>query len=137
MMRSIKNRGGLTHGHGMTETVRMVWIHIMHRCGDFHNPMTLLTGAQHRTSEQHIELGESRIQCDNADLENIESWFDQYNPFQVNEPNLRSLASGLTSCNEDQINCDNAELVGYRIQKSLDNVNIDSASIKRNDRVPL
>ena len=135
MMRSIKSRGGLTRGRGMTETVRLVWIHSMHRCGDIHNAMTVLTGAQHRTSEQHIELGESRIRRDNADLEKIKSWFDQYNPFQVNEPNLRSLTSGLTSSDEDQINCDNAELVGYRIQKSLDNVSIDSASIKRNDQV--
>ena len=56
MMRSIKSRGGLARGRGINDTVRLVWIHSMHRCADVHNVMTALTGAQHRTSEQHLEL---------------------------------------------------------------------------------
>ena len=34
MMRSVKSRGGLTRGRGMTESVIAKWIHSMHRCGD-------------------------------------------------------------------------------------------------------
>ena len=34
MMRSMKSRGGLTRGRGMTYTVRLTWIHSMHACAD-------------------------------------------------------------------------------------------------------
>ena len=43
MMRSIKSRGGLTRGRGMTDTVRLTWIRSMHACVDVHNSMTELT----------------------------------------------------------------------------------------------
>ena len=96
----------------MTDTVRLVWVHSMHRCAGVHNSMTTLTGLQHRSSEQHVELGESRIRRDNVGLEKIKSWFDHDNPFNINAPKLRSLSSGLTASDGDQINCDDAEQVG-------------------------
>ena len=68
MMRSIKSRGGLTRGKGMTNTFRLTWIHSMHACADVHNCMTELTNLQHKTSEQHTELGKNRIKRDNADF---------------------------------------------------------------------
>lgn len=112
MMRSIKARGGLTRGRGMTDSVRLVWVHSMHRCATVHNFMTALTGLQHISSEQHIELRESRIRRDNLDLEKIKAWFDLYEPFDINEPKLRAFASGMTASDDDQINCDDAEKIG-------------------------
>ena len=40
MMRSLKSRGGLTRGRGVTETVRLSWIHSMHGAASVHNSMT-------------------------------------------------------------------------------------------------
>lgn len=60
MMRSIKTRGGLTRGRGVTETVHLQWIHSMHKCAGVHDAMTTATNLKHRTSEQHVELGTSR-----------------------------------------------------------------------------
>ena len=37
MKRSIKSRGGLTRSRGMTDTVRLTWIHSMHTCADVLN----------------------------------------------------------------------------------------------------
>ena len=71
MMRSLKSRGGLTRGRGMTESVLLSWIHSMHGCASVHNSMTELTNLQHRTSEQHVELGNSRINRDNDDSDKI------------------------------------------------------------------
>ena len=34
MMRSIKSRGGLTRGRGITESVRTLWINTVQACGD-------------------------------------------------------------------------------------------------------
>ena len=69
MMRSIKSRGGLTKGRGMTEAVRLQWIYSMHKCAEIHNAMTAITDLQHTTSEQHFELGNSRSSCDFEDMQ--------------------------------------------------------------------
>ena len=37
MMRSIKSRGGLTRGRGLTDSVRHQWIYSMHKCAGIHN----------------------------------------------------------------------------------------------------
>ena len=60
-MRSIKSRGGLTRVRGMTDTVRLTWIHSMHTCADVHNSMTEPTNLKHKTSEQHKELGKTEL----------------------------------------------------------------------------
>ena len=112
MMRSIKIQGGLTRGRGMTDTVCLTWIHNMHTCADVHNSMTGLTNLQHKTSKQHIELGKSRIKCDNADFKKIELFFEVNDPFDHVELDLRNLFTGLTTKTDDQINCDQIEEMG-------------------------
>ena len=44
LMRTIKSRGGLTRGRGVTESVRVMWVNSMHRCASVHNAMSNLTG---------------------------------------------------------------------------------------------
>ena len=88
-MRSIKSRGGLSRGRGISNTVNTTWIHSMHRCTEVPNGMVSLTGLQHKTSEKHIEFGKSRIKRDVTDLEKLCSWFHQHDPFDVNEHSLR------------------------------------------------
>ena len=53
LMRSLKSRGGLTRGRGMTEIVRQQWVYSMHTCAAIHDAMTSLTGKHHTTSHQH------------------------------------------------------------------------------------
>ena len=53
LMRSLKSRGGLTRGRGMTEIVRQQWVYSMHACAAIHDAMTSLTGKHHTTSHQH------------------------------------------------------------------------------------
>ena len=59
-MRSIKSRGGLTRGRGITEYVRLKWIYSMHKCAGIHDAMTIITNTKHKTSEQHVDLSLSR-----------------------------------------------------------------------------
>ena len=134
-MRALKSRGGLTRGCGITESVRLLWVKSMHRCADVHNAMCSLTGLQHRSSEQHVELGISRVKRDNSDLQKLVAWFDIHDPFQPNEPLLRSLSSGLAAKETDKVNCDDAEQVGQHIQASLNGVCVENCKIKRNDQV--
>ena len=103
LMRNIKNREGLTRGRGMSEAVRLLWIHSIHKCSEVHSAMGDITGTKHNTSE-HVELGTSGIKRDNEDLTKILSWFTNFNPL---DPNLRCLYSGLSSIVEkDNVNCE-------------------------------
>ncbi len=134
-MRSIKTHGGLTRGKGVTETVRLQCIYTMHKCAGVHDAMTIATNLKHGTSEQHVELGTSRSQRDYEDLRTIQEWLNEYEPFNPNQPKLRSLSSGLTAADDDGVNCDQRELVGAKVQKQLDNMSVLDASMKRNDQV--
>ncbi len=55
--------------------------------------------------------------------------------FDPSEPRLRSLSSGLIAGSDDDINCDETELVGSRIQEKLNNISVANASIKRSEQV--
>ena len=107
----------------------------MHKCAGIHDAMTTMTHLKHNTSEQHIEFGSSRSRRDFKDLSNIQEWFNDHEPFDLNEQRLRSLSTGLTATEGDGVNCDKTEQVGEKIQKQLDNVTITEASIKRNDKI--
>ena len=133
MMRSIKSRGDLTRGRGFTDSVRLIWVHSAHVCGEVHSAMTVLTGLQHQTSEQHIELGTSRIKRDNSDLIKVQNWFEKHDPFYQSGPNPKSLFSGVIASIESGINCDKIEKVGEEIQKFLDGKALQDANVKRKD----
>ena len=135
MMRVLKSRGGLTRGRGMTDSVITTWIHSMHACASIHNVMTELTHTQHKTSEQHVDLGASRLKRDKADLAKLKDWLARNTPFNEEEPFLKSISTGLPATKENQINCDEAEQVGKAIQRQLDEVPFPRAKIKHKDQI--
>ena len=63
MMRAIKGRGGVTHGHGIDENVRLTWVHSMHQCASVHMALNLLTAIK-VVNQQHIDLGSARATGD-------------------------------------------------------------------------
>ena len=130
MVKSIKNRGGLTRGRGMTESVR-----ILCKCAEIHEAMTSVTNLAHRTSEQHVELGNARRQRDFTNVTKVINWLTVHNPFDVNLQSLRSLSSGFTASDSDGINYDEMEEVGRLLQQKLENVNFLDGSMKRSDKV--
>ena len=70
LMQFLKSRGGLTTGHGVTESVRLTWLKSMHRCTKVHESLSILTNLILANSEQHAELRRSRKKCDNKDYKN-------------------------------------------------------------------
>ena len=50
-MRSLKSRGGLTRGRGMTESVTNQWVHSSHQSAAIHNAMT-------EVMKGHLEVNE-------------------------------------------------------------------------------
>ena len=80
-----------------TSSRRRVSTGSMHAYADVHNSMMELTNLQHKTSEQHIELGKNRIKLDYADFKMIELFFEVHNPFDPEEPDVRNLFTRLTT----------------------------------------
>ena len=134
LMRSLKSRGGLTRGNGLTESVRTLWIYSMHASASYHNALSSPTQLQQKTSDQHEELGRSRIQRDFNDLQKLITWFDyqSHDPFDSTRQKLQSLDSGMIA--NESVNCDNAEQVGMNIQENLDKIPLSEASVKRSEQ---
>ena len=134
-MRSITSQGGLTRGRGVTESVRIFWKNSTHRIPGIHETMTDLTRSKHKTSVQHAEMSDSRIRKDNQTLQQLKAWFDSHNPFDVICPELCSLSTGLVAMKEDNINCDEAKIVGEAIKTKLNGAEILSCTIQRKDQI--
>ena len=116
----------------MSEAVRLLWTHIIHKCSEVHSAMGDITGNKLNTSEQHVELGTSRIKRDNEDLTKILSWFTNFNPITSMDPNLRCLHSGLSSIvGKDNVNCEKIEIIGAAVQLKLDDQCFNNISFKR------
>lgn len=55
------------------------------------------------------------------DLATLQDWFEDHSPF-ANFTELMFRANGVTASEESQVNCDEAEQIGTKIQQSLDDV---------------
>ena len=77
------------------------------------------------------DLGKSRSTQDTKDMVKLLELFDQHDLFNVEVSSLKSVFRSLTATDEDMVNCDQAEEVGEKIQKSLDSVAVTSAKIKK------
>ena len=131
-MRSIKSRGGLTRGRGMSEHVRDLWVFCLNISAKIHSAVSELTGTETRSSEQHVELGKSRSKLDFLDCKKIYNWLLERNPFMVESPNLHSLSTGLVSVEgQDEVSCDKAEEIGKYIQNSFNNVLYSNCCVPR------
>lgn len=60
-MKNIKSQIGLTRGRGIGENQRLLWINSMPECVNIKNAMQELTGLHYQTSEQHKDVGASRL----------------------------------------------------------------------------
>jgi hypothetical protein len=134
MMRSIKGKGGLTHGRGMTESTRLTWIASRHKCAMIH-PATVSLADLDRTPVSHIEFGNSRVKRDNCDLDKMKEWLESNNPFNVTDSRLRCLSFGVVAAEGDCITCDGAESVGLAVMRGMDNKVYDEVSIRKAARV--
>ena len=110
----------------------------MHKCSTVYDVMSKITDSNHKTSEQHIELGTPRVSRDNIDLNKDIFWLKNCNPFSPVDPNLRYLHTGMSSLNgHDIINYNNAEDIGRRIHEQIDEKNFNEVSFKRSDCIKI
>ena len=46
----------------------------------------------------------------------------QFNPFGLQDSTLQDIFTGISADNNDVVNCDQAEQVGFETQRNLDNI---------------
>jgi len=135
MMRSVMSRGGLTHGPGMTESVRLLWVSSMHKCGTVYSALNdLVKASQSSDDNEHADMGPSQVRRDTVDLNTIVRWFRSHNPLTVTDRRLHSLSSGVAASHSDGINCHEAEAVGARIMSKMDDVVFTDVVLKKIDQ---
>jgi len=96
LMRAIKSRGGMTRGIGMTESVRIQWVHTIHICAAIYEAMSHITKTANSTSEHHVDLSGTRRHRDNKDLQILLNWLHTYNPFYRDNRFLTNIFTGVT-----------------------------------------
>ena len=139
LMRAIKSHSSLTHGCGMSESVRVTWIQMMHICAAvFSAIMNLVETSDSTDIPGHRELRAAWMKRDHNDVMKFISWFEEHNPFDSDDCTLHSLTSGIASSDTDDVNCDSAESVGESILNKFDNMPFtDVVSRKVDHVVPL
>ena len=64
-------------------------------------------------SDQHVDMSDARAARDLLDVKKLSVWLKNHNPFDENDPRLKSLSSGKVS--ETKITCEIAEDIGKKI----------------------
>lgn len=122
-MITIKSRGGLTRGRGMSEIVRTLWVGTMHQGAQVHLAMSNLTDL-HEVNQDHVDIGYSRANRECSDMHKLIEWLESNDPFSLHDSKLRSLSSGLVASDNDDVTADTAEEVGAAIQQNMNGLKI-------------
>lgn len=134
LMRSLKISGGLTRGRGMDDSKRSLWLYSLPARAELNDAIQNLTNLKTETSEQHKECGNSRLVRDNRDIDSIYNFLKERNPFEAKTLNeYRNIADGIISTSKT--NVDQAEEVGMKIIRSLEDKNVFVYSFERSKQV--
>jgi len=134
LMRAGKSQGGLTHGRGMSETVRTTWLSTLTECSSVHDAMVNLTNVEKRTVE-HVEVTDARIKRDRLDLDKVVEFLQTYSPFRFSDnTRLISLATGVAASSGDGVNCDLALDLGYTAQQRWDGKRFGDVKLPKSDK---
>ena len=134
LMRSGKSQGGLTHGRGMTDTVRTTWLSTLTQCSAVHAAMVNVTDTDKCTGE-HVEVTSVRMKRDMEDLHKVLEYLRTYSPFRMNDNSrLISLATGVAASVTDNVNCDIAQDLGYTSQQRWDGKRYGDIKLTKADK---
>ena len=136
LMRSVKSTGGLTRGRCMQEGTRYLWALSLNHLASINNAMKLLVGPSVKRSEQHIDLGPSRLTQDHTDSKRFKDCLTTRNLFKFEDSNLHSLSTGFISiAEEDGTNWDSSERIGGNIQAGMGGKSFTGVRFKRDHQV--
>ena len=101
-----------------------------------HDAMTKIMNLPLLSSEQHVEMGKTRKECNYKDLLTLYDWLSTHSPFDAADDRLRLISSGTTVPDSNRlINCENMEGIGEAIQKGLDRTFLHTAKMKSKTKI--
>lgn len=128
LMWSMKTIGGLTHGRGLSESVLTKWTLGMTSVHNVCQEIEDFCGVLFDTTDQHVDMRESRIQRDSVDLAKLMTWFQNHNPFpRIDE--IRSISTGIVG--DNRINCHLPQELGTVNLNSIVDNNFNDVKFKR------
>jgi hypothetical protein len=132
LMRSMKTSGGFTRGRGITEGVLAKWIDGSTVAYEVCDCVEEFSGVNSTSSEQHIDLRDSKIERDNTDAKKFVNWLKVHPPFP-NQKEIMSIATGVTG--DANVNCYKCfQIDSLSAQKIIGN-NFEDLKLKRKDNV--
>ncbi|KAE8746250.1 hypothetical protein FOCC_FOCC007122, partial [Frankliniella occidentalis] len=131
LMKAFKATGGLT-SRGFSETIVAKWLHSLH--GSVEHIMALqdFCGLSTGSSEQHVEMRDSRRKTDSAHLSKMVLWLRSHSPFTRPANLLVSLANGIVG--SEDVNCDRAE-IGRKCISEMVGKSFEDLHLRRKDKV--
>ncbi|KMQ90383.1 hypothetical protein RF55_9871 [Lasius niger] len=115
LMRNMNSIGGITHGRrGFADNVLKKWIFGLSAAYHVCESIEKFCRIEIKSSNQHVELRDTRVKKDEDDCKKFILWFKLHFPF-ITSKNLISLSSGLIA--DDNIDCYKAKEIG---KKSLE-----------------
>src|SRR5277367_3945572 len=134
LMRAIKVSGGLTHGRGMTDSNLAKFVLSQPACCVVFTAMEKLCRLNVGTSEQHVELRDSREARDEQDLQKILSWFESHPLFTVGtDVQLVSLSTGVVG--DSRVNADSVKQIGVTAMNDMIGQTFVDVKLKRKSKV--
>lgn len=132
LMRSMKSTGGLTRGRGLTDSVLTKWILGMPTMQKVSEAIENFVEIESTTTEQHVDARPTRQARDNADVQKLQQWFENHDPFPVLD-NIVSLSTGVVG--GPQINCHKAQSIGLESFNGIVGKQFADISFPRKKRV--
>ena len=131
LMASLKNcKSGLTHGRGIDEVQRLIWLFSRPA---FAHLKTELDQLYNKKEKMVIkELTASRIKEDTKDILNILQYIENHDPFKVHSLNLVDISTGISYPNA---NAHKALDSGNAILKKMDEVEVKKYKFKKVDKI--
>lgn len=102
LMTLMKSEGEVAHGRSTQERVMSKWVHGMHALNTISEDIETFCKVTLNIVDQHVDVRDSRIKRDNANVNKFIEWFTIHNPFPESN-HIMSLTTGITG--NDKINC--------------------------------
>lgn len=116
----------LKHGRGVTKSVIARYLLPMPTVCSMMIALEDFCGIEAYSSEQHVDISDSRIKRDNDDIEKLVYWFEKHNPFPFDK-NLTSISTGVIS--DQSIDCHQAFEKGMKGVDSMIGKNLQDISL--------
>ena len=123
----------MNSGRDISAPTLAKWVHSMPASSKIVDAIEIFTGVESTTSEQHVELRESRRERDSADSKTLLEWLSLHNPFQRTSSHLVSLLSGVVA--DKTVNCDDALQVGISSMSKIAGIVFSEIHLKRKNSV--